>query len=201
MPRDDDDPPETPKCLFCGERRDSRRYRLWGAVHLSTVEKRAFLSDVTTVTSEYRDIKRVSYSACRPCAKWAVRWAAVQFVGTFLLFAACFLAAAVFIPDKDRNVKIGMGVAAGLCGLLAGVLVVQSLFPDTDSDNHDGALRDRAARRLKAKGKGDTYFTEPEYAAAFLNKSGDEQKPDRPKTAAELLQSDDDDRPRRRRRQ
>ena len=73
------------------------------------------------------------------------------------------------------------------------------------SPNHDGPLRDRATRRLKVKGKGDTYFTEREYDIGFLKKSGDGLEKARPQTAAELLggpdgEDDEDDRPARRRR-
>ena len=201
MPQDDDDLPATPKCLFCSRRGEGARYRLWGAKHVSTVEKRAFLSDKTTITSKYRDMKRVSYHACQPCARWAIRWAAVPFVGSFGLLALGFLAAALLMTKIGPNVQIGLFVGAGLTGLLAVALAVQSLFPDTDSANHDGSLRDRAARRLKAKGKGDTYFTEHEYEVGFLKKSGDGQDPVRHKTAAELLEdSGDDEGPARRRR-
>lgn len=205
MPRDDDDDddlPETPKCLLCGQRREGCRYRLWGAIHVSSVTKSPLFSDVTTVTSKYRDMKRVSYYACRSCARWAIRWAAVPFVGSFVLLALGFLAAALLMPKIGQNVQIGLFVGAGLTGLLAAALAAQSLFPDTDSANHDGSLRDRAARRLKAKGKGDTYFTEREYEVGFLKKSGDGQEPVRHKTAAELLggSDEDDEGPARRRR-
>lgn len=201
MPQDDDDLPATPKCLFCAGRRDGQRYRLWGAIHVSSVTKSPLFSDVTTVTSKYRDMKRVSYYACRPCARWAVRWAAVPFVGSFVLLALGFLASALLMTKIGPNVRIGLFVGAGLTGLIAVGLAAQSLFPDTDSANHDGSLRDRATRRLKAKGKGDTYFTEREYEVGFLKKSGDGQDPVRHKTAADLLEdSEDDEGPARRRR-
>lgn len=57
MPQDDDDLPATPKCLFCSQRRDGQRYEFFGGEHMSTKKKRAFLSDVTTTTSEYRKMK------------------------------------------------------------------------------------------------------------------------------------------------
>lgn len=121
--------------------------------------------------------------------------------GLFVLFALSFLAAIWLMPKVGPNAQIGLLVGAGLTALLAVALAVQSLFADTDAEAHDGSLRDRATRRLKAKGKGDTYFTQAEYDIGFLKKSPTDPTPARHKTAAELLEgTDGDDRPTRRRR-
>lgn len=143
-------------------------------------------------------MKRVSFYACRPCAKWAVRNDAAQYVGLALFFAVVLCAAAFVI--KERDVGFQIGVASGLAVLVAVALAVRSLVPNTESNRYDEYLRDVATTRLKAKGKGDTHFTQAEYDTGFLTDLGDDQGPARPKTAAELLQGDDDDdRPRRRR--
>ena len=80
--------------------------------------------------------------------------------------------------------------------------LIQAELCDAESDAADRPVLDRATSYLKAKGKGDCYFTQQQYEVLFLKETPGGEL-DRPKTAAELLGNDDeegdDDRPARRR--
>lgn len=193
MPQNDDDLPAAPQCLFCGQRRDGQRYLLWGMTHVSSVVTTPFYADVTKITSEYRGVKRVSYHACRPCAGWAVRWCYAPSVISFVVVAIAFLVAAVVIPKEEGDAKIGMVCVAGLAGLPAVGFVAMWLLTDTASEANEGAVRDRATRFLKAKGQGDTYFTQQEYDDMYVKDPVNGSEGVRAESAAELLKGHDED--------
>src|SRR5262249_44937688 len=95
---DDHDESTTPKCLFCSQRREGQRYAFWGGFHLSTETNRAFLSRTTTITSKYRDMKRVGAFVCNACAR---RYVALSSLPMIVIGVACavgFGVAAMMIP-------------------------------------------------------------------------------------------------------
>jgi hypothetical protein len=181
-----------PKCLFCSRRREGQRRTFWGGFHLSTKERRPFLSSTTTVISHYRDMKRVGVFACHACARRVVRRASLPTIVIAALCAVGCGVAAVFITGA--LFRWGAVAGAALAGLTAVAYAAMSLFPNLDSWTSDAIIRDKAAPLLKAKGKGDSSFTEREYELLFTKKP-----PDRPETAEELLEGieDEPERPRK----
>jgi hypothetical protein len=194
MPHDREE--SLPRCLFCEQRREGQRYTFWGGTHLYTKERRAFLSSTTTITSEYRDMKRVGAFVCRQCARRIVGRASWMTIAIATLCAIGCAAAAYFFYE---GVIIRWGAIAGtaLAALVAVAYLGMSLFPNLDSWTSDAIIRDRAAPLLKSKGKGDSFFTEREYEVLFTTKPAD-----RPETAEELLEGIEDEevRPRKARR-
>src|SRR5262249_17680357 len=186
MPHDSDES-TMPKCLFCSQRREGQRYTFWGGDHVSTKTKRAFLSSRTTITSEYRGIKRVGAFVCRDCARRTIARSSLLTIIVSSLSAVVCVGLAVASSDSALF-RVGAIVGAVLAGLIAGGYFLMSLFPNIDSATSDAIIRDRAAPLLRRKGKGTSFFTEREYEVLFTRKPAD-----RPETAEELLEGIDDD--------
>src|SRR5262245_33150331 len=98
MPHDSDELTQ-PKCLFCLKRREGQRYTFWGGYHVSTTQKRAFLSSTTTITSQYRDMKRVGAFVCGACARRVVLRASLPTIIIASVCAVGCVAAAIFLGE------------------------------------------------------------------------------------------------------
>src|SRR5262245_57133179 len=96
----DRDEPTLPKCLFCSQRREGQRRTFWGGYHLSTKERRPFLSTTTTIITHYRDVKRVGVFACHARARRVVRRASWLTIAVSALCACACIAVAVAYGGK-----------------------------------------------------------------------------------------------------
>jgi hypothetical protein len=187
MPRDADGPTR-PKCLFCKERREGQRHQFWGGYHVATHEEGGFLSDTTTITSTYRDIKPVGAFVCHPCARRIVFRASILTIIVSTAAAVGCMWMVIAVGGESAWLRWTFTAFVVLAALIAFLYAVTSLCPNLDLWSCDKVIRDKAPPLLKKKKKGDTFFTEREYEVLFRETGSEGHE-----TAEELLEGIEDD--------
>ena len=190
-------PPSRSKCLLCRTGRPGETDFLWCGFLVGSKEKRAFLSNTTTVTTTYRDLKRVDFYLCHACRRRAEVRATLPVVVGFALAAVAAGVGGAFVGKP--NIQLGVWAVAGLAAVGAAFFGVLLAFPHLDPKGSESAVADRAGPVLRNMGHGDSWATDRAYQIMFLRRDPAEVDAPPPKTARELLAAageTDDDRPR-----